>query len=321
MRVNSIGHCYFCPMNIQKITAIVFISVFGLTPPNVAANKVVTQAESPKVVTIWSQGEVTTDDIRAELLRGPAESRASAQADPATVSKLIDGIQLYRELARRAKGAGIQADPLVQRALQLSQEKELGSLYLQQQIQLQIDSLGDLTTVAKEQYLVNVKQYAVPEKRALSHILISNRPRSDAEAKKTAQELRAKIVESPDQFVDLAMSNTDDQGSRQRGGGLGFVSKGSMVKEFEESAFALSKPGQISEVVKTQFGYHIIKLLGIEPPRTLPFDEVKEKIISEIRQRVSNSARDKITREIRNDPTIKVEDNIFEQFTGAKKIK
>jgi peptidyl-prolyl cis-trans isomerase C len=306
-------------MAITKIIQYPFLALVLACSAVISAARA--QGSTPRTITTWSNGQVSTEDLAAELLKGPPESRASAQEDPATVSKLIDGIQLYRELARRAKIDGVANDPLVQRAVLLAQERELGNLYLQKQIQIHIEALGDLAGAAREQYSINSKQYSVPERRALAHILISNRTRSDSEALKIAEELRSKLVEDPKKFVELASNFTDDAGSRQRGGGLGMVARGTMVKEFETMAFSMTKPEQLSEIVKTQFGYHIIKLISIEPARMQSFDEVKDRIISEMRQRASNSARDKITREIRNDSSIKVDDKVFEDFTGSKRIK
>ncbi|MFC1721629.1 peptidylprolyl isomerase [Patescibacteria group bacterium] len=83
------------------------------------------------------------------------------------------------------------------------------------------------------------------------------------ESKKLAEDVRTKAVENPDQFGDLAMEYSSDTQSAQMGGELGFFGKGMMVPEFEEAAFAL-QPGEISAVIETDFGYHIIKVDEID---------------------------------------------------------
>lgn len=96
----------------------------------------------------------------------------------------------------------------------------------------------------------------------------------DAAAKQKADELLAKIKQGAD-FAKLAKENSDDPGSASRGGDLGFFKRGNMVKEFEEAAFKL-QPGQVSEVVKSDFGYHIIKMTGRKAEVPKDFDKNKE---------------------------------------------
>lgn len=85
-----------------------------------------------------------------------------------------------------------------------------------------------------------------------------------AAAKKKAEELLAQLKSAPEKFAELAKQNSEDPGSKDNGGDLGFFAKGSMVKPFEEAVFKL-KPGQMSGIVETDFGFHIIKLAGIKP--------------------------------------------------------
>lgn len=135
----------------------------------------------------------------------------------------------------------------------------------------------------KKYYEENKNNYVDDEIRA-SHILIStvdqktNKPLSEEkqkEAKKKADELYGKVKSGSD-FAKLAKENSDDKGSAANGGDLGFFSKGQMVPEFEKAAFAMNK-GDISDVVKTQYGYHIIKVTD-KKYKEYTFDEVKDNI-------------------------------------------
>jgi len=83
-------------------------------------------------------------------------------------------------------------------------------------------------------------------------------------AKKKAEELLAQLKSAPDKFAELAKQNSQDPGSKDNGGDLGYFVRGAMVKPFEEAVFKL-KPGQLSGIVETDFGFHIIKLTGIKP--------------------------------------------------------
>ncbi len=124
-----------------------------------------------------------------------------------------------------------------------------------------------------------------PERRA-SHILINapkTAPAADREkAKVRAQELLAEVRKAPDTFADVAKKNSQDLGSAPAGGDLDFFARGAMVKPFEDAAFALKK-GDISDVVESDFGYHIIKLTDIKEPKQKSFDELRAGMESDLK--------------------------------------
>ena len=113
--------------------------------------------------------------------------------------------------------------------------------------------------------------FSTPEQRHASHILIAFGADKDA-AKKKAEDLYAKIKSGAD-FAELAKANSDDPGSKNKGGDLGMVKHGMMVPKFEAALFALAKPGDVSEPVQTEFGWHLIKLDDLQPAQTLPFED------------------------------------------------
>ncbi|GAB3628718.1 Peptidyl-prolyl cis-trans isomerase D [Pandoraea terrae] len=136
-------------------------------------------------------------------------------------------------------------------------------------------------------YKDNVARYKTDEQRRVSHILIAApadaTPGDRAKAKAKADQLLAQLHKNPNDFAKLASENSDDPGSKSKGGDLGFFGRGAMVKPFEDAAFAM-KDGDLSDVIKTDFGYHILKLTGIKPAQTKPFEEVKGELAAEWRQ-------------------------------------
>jgi peptidyl-prolyl cis-trans isomerase D len=130
-------------------------------------------------------------------------------------------------------------------------------------------------------------EFGTPEERRAAHILISVKstaPQSEQDAAKArAEQLLEQARKNPAKFDELAKKNSQDPGSAPNGGDLGFFGHGAMVKPFEDAAFAL-KVGEISGLVKSDFGYHIIKLVAIKPSRVLPFDEAREGIANKLRQ-------------------------------------
>ncbi len=142
-------------------------------------------------------------------------------------------------------------------------------------------SEDDLRTYYKE----NLSRFMGKEERRASHILI-NAPESmssaDREkAKQRAEALLAEAKANPAQFADLAKKNSQDTGSGANGGDLGFFKPGDMVKPFEDAAYAM-KVGDISDLVSTEYGYHIIKMVEIKTPRTPSFEELRAKIEEEV---------------------------------------
>ena len=136
----------------------------------------------------------------------------------------------------------------------------------------------------KTYYEQNAQRLAGKEERKASHILIAvakdAAPDVREKAKVAAQALLVKARAKPDSFGDLARKNSQDSASATQGGDLGYFSKGSMVKQFEDAVFALKK-GEISEVVESDFGYHIIKLADVKEPKQASFESVRDKLESE----------------------------------------
>jgi peptidyl-prolyl cis-trans isomerase D len=123
-----------------------------------------------------------------------------------------------------------------------------------------------------------------PEERRASHILIAASSKDEKEkAKARAEELLKEIQKTPTSFADLAKKNSQDPGSAAKGGDLGFFGRGMMVKPFEEAAYKL-KEGEISGVVESDFGFHIIKVTGIHAAKEKPLAEVKTEIEDELKK-------------------------------------
>ncbi len=134
---------------------------------------------------------------------------------------------------------------------------------------------------ARDYYDQHQDQYRTAERRQVAHILIAQK--DDAAALKEAEALLSKLKSGAD-FAKLATQNSTDKLSARKGGELDWFEKGVMDPEFEKAAFALQKSGDLSTVVKSQFGYHIIKLLGIQPETSKSFDEVKADVLAKVRQ-------------------------------------
>ena len=142
----------------------------------------------------------------------------------------------------------------------------------------------------KSYYDQNAVRLSGKEERRASHILISapkEAPAADRQkAKAKAEELLKSLRAAPDSFAELAKKNSQDPGSATKGGDLDFFGRGAMVKPFEDAVFSMKK-GDVSEVVESDFGYHIIKLTDIKQPKQRSFEELRASIESDLKTQMA----------------------------------
>lgn len=163
-----------------------------------------------------------------------------------------------------------------------------------QYLVLDLDTLKARVSVSEDElrrsYKENIQRYSTPEERRASHILIKAEASASAEQKKAArakaEQLLAQLQKNSAQFAELARKNSDDPGSGANGGDLDFFGRGDMVKSFEDAAYAL-KPGQLSGLVESEFGFHIIQLTGVRGGETKPFESVRAEIEDDARKQLA----------------------------------
>ena len=159
---------------------------------------------------------------------------------------------------------------------------------------LDLASVQKTVSVSEEElksyYEQNMARLSNLEERRVSHILITADAAAPAaerdKARAKAEKLLAEIKQSPDKFADLARKNSQDPGSAAKGGDLDFFARGAMVKPFEEAAFALKK-GDTSNVVETEFGFHILRLTDIKSPKQKTFEESRATLETDVRRQLA----------------------------------
>jgi peptidyl-prolyl cis-trans isomerase D len=165
----------------------------------------------------------------------------------------------------------------------------------------------------QEQYKQNIQQYQVPNRVHVEHILLMTVGKPDAEVdelKKKAEDILTQAKKGAN-FEELAKKYSEDPGTKDKGGDLGWIIQGQTVPEFEKAAFSLPK-GSISDVIKTQYGFHILKIIDKEAAHTKPFEEVKDSIrapmmLSEADKQAGNIA-DKLSQAIRQSNKVSLDD-------------
>ena len=142
----------------------------------------------------------------------------------------------------------------------------------------------------RKYYAENLSRYTATEERRVRHILINAAkdaaPDLRQKAKARAEALLAEVRKAPASFAEMAKKNSEDPGSAANGGDLDFFGRGAMVKPFEDAAFAM-KPGETSQVIETDFGYHVLRLEAVRGGDKKPFEAVRASIEDDVRQQLA----------------------------------
>ena len=235
---------------------------------------------------------------------------------PETVNKLaVDALFQVRDVQWMpfdAKNYVAQLNPTDDQLRKYFAQPSVSDAFLQPEradieyLVLDLDALKARANVSEEElrrsYQDNLGKYARPEERRASHILIKADASAAADvrtaAKAKAEALLAQVRKNPSAFGELARKNSEDEGSAANGGDLDFFARGAMVKPFEDATFALKK-GEVSGLVESDFGYHIIQLTDLRGGDTLTFEQVRPEIEADARkqlaQRMYAEAAEKFT--------------------------
>lgn len=271
-------------------------------------------AQGPSVI-IQAEGQaITAADLEAELAKAPKEARLGLLERPDGLAQLASNLLLRRVLAKQAEVAGADKTPQAEAALRLVRDRVLSEIQLQR-----IDEKNRIPDDVLEKRIQDVyraesKRFEVPEEVRASHILIAKGEGAKEKAEKLLKELR-----DGGDFAALAKENSIDPGSSARGGDLGYFGRNRMAKPFEDAAFGMKEKGQLSDVVESQFGYHIIRFEDRKPGGVKPLAEVRDEIKTVVTNKFLSEARvaegEKIMAKAKANP------DQLEQFIATQKNK
>lgn len=203
------------------------------------------------------------------------------QTEKREVMELRLGLDSYLDKVKLADGAARKFYD------ENSKQFELPEQAKAEYVVLSMETIGAQLAVTEAEikawYDGHKAQFQQAEERRASHILIASEKLGKDKAKARAEEVLKEVRKNPAGFADLAKKNSDDPGSASKGGDLGFFAHGMMVKPFEDATLAL-KEGEISDVVESDFGFHIIKLSGIHAAKEKPLSEVRGQIEEDLKK-------------------------------------
>jgi len=249
-----------------------------------------------------SQGGVmiTQGEIDVAFSKIPAEYRLAYIRNGDRVDRLIGDLLRIRIVAAEAIAVQFDEDPLIKSRMAMAAEKELAEAWM---AKVKADTPeADYEALAHELYLANPDKYMTDEIVDVSHILVNSENRSNEEALQLASSLREQLLEDPSRFDEMVMEYSDDPSKAGNDGRFSRMSRGQMVRPFEEMSFSMENVGDISELVETSYGYHIIKLNGKFPPRPIPFEEVNADAMTQAREKHLEDYRARYLRKLLDHP-------------------
>lgn len=205
----------------------------------------------------------------------PEERRAQLLASEKQLRDFVAQLFAVRKLGDEASQRELTPDERWK--VNASAERTLAQIQLDHQVAAQ--SAPDFVKAAQEFYRANPKQFVQQEQIHAQHVLITTERRSKEDALMLAKHVVALANTAGRDFAKLAEEYTEDPSGKANGGDLGLFGRGAMVKPFEDAAFSLKKVGDVTGPVETQFGYHVIRLVERKPESTIPFEQVKDKLV------------------------------------------
>lgn len=257
----------------------------------------------------------TQSDFGRLMSYSPPYLQEKLKRDPKQKEMLIRKIMHQRIISDLARKEGFDNIPEVREQLQYIVNNFLTKEYLALTI---VEKVSIKESDLQEYYARHKDKFAIPEQVKARHILIKFPFGAQEKEKQKAREKMKHIIEwlnKGGKFETLAEQYSEDPNSNKKGGDMGYFPRGRMPKAFDDVAFSL-KPGQISDIVETDYGYHIIQVEDHREARTKTFEEVKDSIKEQLRGELIKSRVKDFIKKIEKDTGLKV---YTERFSGKAK--
>ncbi len=231
--------------------------------------------------------DVTAGVVIADLARATENDRSKILERSDGVKQVVNNLLIRKKLAKEAERDRLTEDPYIRAMIEVARDRVLSDARLIKLDQMNEPSSSTLELRAKETYQKNPEQFVRPPQTRASHILLTN---SGPESLQRARELVA-LLKTGASFDDMAKLHSLDTATAEKGGDLGFFGDGQMMRSFEDALATLKLPGEISDPVESQFGYHIIKLEERRNGSHASYEEVRPRLLIEARTAIINESR------------------------------
>lgn len=299
----------------------------SMTASNSAVEKPVVGADT--VLASNATVKVTKADFDAEISRIPESERFEFLLSRVRIAGLLENLLINRVLAQEAIEQKLDQNQIVKDEI-LNQTEKVLAKYRAQQL-LKETKVKDFTAAAREAYLVDPKKSIRPARYKPWQILVSLQGRDKVTARKRAEQARERVLRGGD-LEEIAKEFSDDTNSKKTGGVLDLTE----LTEFEPSfaeALKKMKPGEVSEVIETRYGFHVIYLMELLPEKKLSYELMKSDLMEEARIAYLKSNFDNHLNRIRLDPALtvnvdalevirpRIPENVKPDYTAPETIK
>jgi peptidyl-prolyl cis-trans isomerase C len=237
---------------------------------------VVAAEDSNDVMAMRGDAELTHLEFDAAMAEIPEKDHQAFLSSGERFETMALNLLLRDQLVIEAEKAGFADDPLVQARMRAAANQALSTMWLQHYTNSQ--PLPDLEALAREQHMLNPQQFMSDPSWDVSHILISSQIHSPEEAREIAAGVLEEVEADPEAFDQLILKYTEDESAVNNKGHFKNVKEGDMVVGFEKAMIEL-QPGEISRLVPTSFGYHIIRVDAVHKSRSLSYAELEDQLL------------------------------------------
>lgn len=263
------------------ILAFLLISPYSSAEEKAKKREEIPNPQDPSSIIIQEGNlSVTRGEVQLMIDDMSFKQRRKIANKPDYLKGLIMDKLILKKKEQEAIKLGLTKDKLIQWKINNSRQNILSNELIRLQ-RSKITPPKDIVLLAEQVYKANPEQFIIKEKIKVAHILLKTKGNDKEQLEKKRSQLQKikQEIEKGLDFSEAAKKYSDDSSNAGSGGVLNFFSRGKMVPAFEKAAFALKKPGDISEIIKTRFGFHLIKLLERKEKSTKPFESVKEQLI------------------------------------------
>jgi hypothetical protein len=286
------------------LTSVLIVSMMHVSAVGATELTEKTDSQFDPTVVFAARGDVELTQIELDgAFTGiPKPARLMYIRDGEKVDQLVIALLQRKAIAADAAKTGFDQDPVIAARVQLAAEKELAEAWLQHMVENAPEA--DYMALGREDFLLDPESYRSEEVLDLSHILIGTDSRSSDQAELVANQLFEQLLADPQQFDELVREYSDDPSKNVNGGRFPEVRKGQMVESFEKAAFAIEKQGDISKPVRTDYGYHLIRLNGKSGGEIPQFEQVQAEAVQRARVKHLNNIRESYLKRIASDPIV-----------------
>ena len=284
----------------RRIASLCLLSCAAVAAVSFAADSPVVAGAPPADTVIATQGttKLTFGDVDAFASRIEERQRPGFFNSPKRLENLVSNLLVTRQLAAEAEKEGLEKDPAVQAQIRIATEEILSKARMEE-MRASL-KLPDFNKLAKEEYIGHKEKYVIPGKLDVKHVLIAVDKHSDEEAKTLADDVHKQAVANPADFDALVEKYSEDASKAANHGLMPDVNPKRYAGPFAAAAAALKVPGEISPVVRTKFGYHVLKLVARTSDTPQTFDQVKAQIVDQLRNDYINKQLSDHTDTLRN---------------------